>query len=179
MWRTSCCCVQTRHLSPLDSCHFWTVPLLPVNNIQRTGKHLQARCEAMLTETGCVNTGRLYLNRRGFRDLPQDDDAPLVIRTNFLPLLIHLYHRRGCREFKALKSRPMHMQFAWAYIILKSQLTSQHIQDEVHVSGEDLDALHAGYGPNRDKLVTVHLWHQVQILREVLSETQSNGPMAI
>lgn len=49
-------------------------------------------------------------------------------------------------------------------IILTSLLTFQHIQDKVHVSGEDLDALHAGNGPNRDKLVTVHLGHQVQIL---------------
>lgn len=43
-------------------------------------------------------------------------------------------------------------------------LTSQHIQDEVHVSGENLNTLHAGYRPDGDKLVTVHLGHQVQIL---------------
>lgn len=38
-------------------------------------------------------------------------------------------------------------------------LTSQHVQDEVHVGGEHLDALHAGYRPDWDKLVTVHLGH--------------------
>lgn len=50
------------------------------------------------------------------------------------------------------------------------KLTSQHVQDEVQVSGEDLDALHAGDGPYGDKLVTIHLGHQVQILREVFPE---------
>lgn len=49
-------------------------------------------------------------------------------------------------------------------------LTSQHVQDEVQVSGEDLDALHAGDGPNGNELVAVHLRHQVQILGEVFSE---------
>lgn len=65
------------------------------------------------------------------------------------------------------------MQIVLTYAVLNFQLTSQHIQDEVHVSGEDLNALHAGYSPNRDKLVTVHLGHQVQILREVFSESQN------
>lgn len=40
-------------------------------------------------------------------------------------------------------------------------LTSEYVQDELHVSSEGLDALHAGYGPYGDKLVTVHLGHQV------------------
>lgn len=62
------------------------------------------------------------------------------------------------------------MNIFWIDIVLNSPLTSQHVQDEVHVSGEDLDALHAGNSPNGDKLVTVHLGHQVQILWEVLSE---------
>lgn len=58
-------------------------------------------------------------------------------------------------------------------------LTSQHIQDEVHVRGEDFNALHAGYSPNGDKLVTVHLGHQVQILGEVFSESQNDKIMQI
>lgn len=62
--------------------------------------------------------------------------------------------------------------FAVLTCVIKCRLTSQHIQDEIHVSSEDLDALHTGYGPNRDKLITVHLGHQVQILGEVLSESQ-------
>lgn len=49
-------------------------------------------------------------------------------------------------------------------------LTSQHVQDEVQVSGEDLDALHTGNGPNGHKLIAVHLRHQVQIFGEVFSE---------
>ena len=56
---------------------------------------------------------QLYLNRCGFRDLPQDDNAPLVIWTHFLPFLVHLYHRRGWGNFKVFKSRPCRkcMQF--------------------------------------------------------------------
>lgn len=42
---------------------------------------------------------------------------------------------------------------------LSVPLTSQDVQDEVHVGGEHLDALHAGYSPDRDKLVAVHLGH--------------------
>lgn len=58
-----------------------------------------------------------------------------------------------------------------AFVSTESRwLTSQHVQDEVQVSGEDLDALHAGDGPNGNKLVAVHLRHQVQILGEVFSE---------
>ena len=62
------------------------------------------------------------------------------------------------------------MQIVFACTILYFSLTSQHIQDEVHISGENFDALHAGYSPNGDELVTVHLGHQVQILREVFSK---------
>lgn len=69
------------------------------------------------------------------------------------------------------------MHMVLADTILNNPLTSQHIQDEVHVSGEDLDALHAGYSPYRNKLVTVHLGHQVQILWEVFSELQNNKSM--
>lgn len=78
--------------------------------------------------------------------------------------------------FKLFKSKIHHRctQVLWTRTILNFPLTSQHIQDEVHVSGEDLDALHAGYSPNRDKLVAVHLGHQVQILREVFSESQND-----
>lgn len=47
----------------------------------------------------------------------------------------------------------------------KHARTSQDIQDEVHVSCEDLDSFHAGNSPNGDKLVTVHLRYQVKILR--------------
>lgn len=117
----------------------------------------------------------LYLNRCGFRDFPQDDNAPLVIWTHFLPFLVHLYHRRGWGKFRVIKSRPhlKCMQIFLTHHILNFQLTSQHIQDELHVGGEDLDALHAGYSPNWDKLVAVHLGHQVQILREVFSEWQN------
>lgn len=61
--------------------------------------------------------------------------------------------------------------------VLYFLLTSQHIQDEFHVRGEDFNALHAGYGPNRDKLVAVHLGHQVQILGEVFSESQNDKLM--
>lgn len=46
-------------------------------------------------------------------------------------------------------------------------LTSKHIQNKVHVSGQNFYALHAGYGPDRDKLVTVHLWHEVQVLGQI------------
>lgn len=52
----------------------------------------------------------------------------------------------------------------------KILLTSKHIQNKVHVSGQDLYALHTGYGPDGDKLVAVHLWHEVQVLGQVFPE---------
>lgn len=58
---------------------------------------------------------------------------------------------------------------------LNFSLTSQHIQNEVHVGGEDLNALHTGNSPNRDKLIAIHLGHQVQILWEVLSGSQKKN----
>lgn len=64
------------------------------------------------------------------------------------------------------------MTITAAHSSLAAPLTSQHVQDEVHVRGEDLDALHAGYGPDGDELVAVHLGHQVQILGEVFSAAQ-------
>lgn len=99
MWCTSCCCAQTQHWSLLDSCHFWTVPPLPVNNISKGFKYVKISILIAIwciqRQCGCVCTGQPYLNRSGFRYLPQNDNAPLVIRTHFLPFLIHLYHRRG------------------------------------------------------------------------------------
>lgn len=55
-----------------------------------------------------------------------------------------------------------------------SKSTSQYIQNEVHVSGEGFDVLHASNGPDGNKLITVHLGYQVQVLREVLSANTQN-----
>lgn len=51
-----------------------------------------------------------YLNGCSFRDLTQNDNAPLVIRSHFLPFFIDLYHRRcwGCRQVHYKCVQPRH-----------------------------------------------------------------------
>ena len=53
-------------------------------------------------------------------------------------------------------------------------LTFKHIQNKVHVSSQDLYALHACYGPDGDKLVTVHLRHEVQVLGQIFPVASNN-----
>ena len=116
-----------------------------------------------------------HLDRRGFRDLPQNDNTALVIWTHFLSLLVHLDHRRSWKQ-SGQTSLTSHRRVRWNTFYatpspnvcyIAHRLTSQDVQDEIHVRGECLYALHAGYGPNGNKLVAVHLGHQVQVLREV------------
>lgn len=57
-------------------------------------KRVRRRLDRLLPLT-CGVQGRLYLDGRRLGDFSEDDDAPLVIGTNFLALLVHLYHRRG------------------------------------------------------------------------------------
>lgn len=42
-----------------------------------------------------------------------------------------------------------------------SDTTLQYFTNEVRVSGKGFDVLHAGNGPDGNKLVTVHLGYQV------------------
>lgn len=48
--------------------------------------------------------------------------------------------------------------------------TSEYVQNEIHVCGKSFDVLHGGNGPDGNKLITVHLGYQVQVLRKVLPE---------
>lgn len=182
MWCTSCCCVQTQHLSPLDSCHFWTETPLPVNTIKcshTAGKDqlqsnvshdMQVCAQVSFTSTGVVSgtSLRMIMHRLWFGRTFSPFSSTCTIgeaegNSSYLsPDTLQMYADRFNTH---------------THTILYFPLTSQHIQDEVHVSGEDLNALHAGYSPNRDKLVTVHLGHQVQILGEVFSESQNDKSM--
>ena len=118
-----------------------------------------------------------HLDRSGFRDLPQNDDAALVIWTHFLPLLVHLDHRRSWKSSGQTSTPASHRQTEYMTtpapkVSNISRLTSQDVKDQIHVRGECLDALHARYSPNGNKLVAVHLGHQVQVLREVFPKGQ-------
>lgn len=80
----------------LNTYHLWTVVIFEqrLNFLEITNNVLTLAVNIINLTKQYLFQSCLYLNRCGFRDLPQDDNAPLVIGTHFLTLLIHLYHRR-------------------------------------------------------------------------------------
>lgn len=123
MWCTSCCCVQTQHLSPLGSCRFWTTTPLPVNWTQhrRKGCHFTSLLcftyNQILLKTfdivvPSVRTSSLYLDRCCFGDLPQYDNATFVIWTHPLSFFIYLYHWWGWGTQEAFKSQHLNNMYA-------------------------------------------------------------------
>ena len=57
--------------------------------------------------------------------------------------------------------------------------TFKNIQNDLHVGREHLDVLHTGQSPDGNKLIAVHLRHQVQVLAEVLSVHTGNTDCAV
>lgn len=50
-----------------------------------------------------------------------------------------------------------------------ARLTSQNFKNKVHISCQLLDTFHVGNRPYGNKLIAIHLRHQVQILRKILT----------
>lgn len=96
------CDVPVVVVCKLDTYNLWTVVIfeqwLHFLWIEYNAYSLQAYNYVFSALMACQSNGFFclffYLNRCGFGNFSQNDNAPLVIRTHFLPFLIHLYHRR-------------------------------------------------------------------------------------
>lgn len=93
------CDVPVVVVCKLDTYNLWTVVIfeqwLHFLWIEYNAYSLQAYNYVFSALMACQsNFFFSYLNRCGFGNFSQNDNAPLVIRTHFLPFLIHLYHRR-------------------------------------------------------------------------------------
>lgn len=95
------CDVPVIVVCKLNTDHLWTVVIFEqwLHLLEIRFKHTlwstPNNIIPNITYFQCV-LSNIHLYRCGFRDFSQDDNAPLVIRTHFLPFLVHLYHRRGC-----------------------------------------------------------------------------------
>lgn len=112
-----------------------------------------------------------HLHRCALRNLPEDDDAALVIGPNLLPSLIHLDHGRLCRVRGVNRVNRRHFKLTTGRSGSPVR-TFQHLHNQGQVRGQEFHPLHVGNGPDGNELITVHLRDEVQVLGQVLSAAQ-------
>lgn len=123
------CDVPVVVMCKLDTYHLWTVVIFKqwLNFLEMKNNGLTLEVNVIKLTKQYLFPSFLYLNGCGFRDLPQDDNAPLVIWTHFFTLLIHLYHRRGWGKFNLLTFRHITNATCFSVHPPPFSLTSQDI----------------------------------------------------